>query len=1130
MKSYQLAHIQRSFTPNVFARGRDYAQRKRVLDAWCNSKDQICGTVRGSDESRYDVVITLGESGYGPVLDSTCTCSDIEQCKHGVALAIHAMTSTLVLRDQDLESPEMGRDDEGEPSAEEAELEIPIPPELTTWLDNMATSLDDRDEFDPAAKMRAFYVFDTKTAANGAEVPTVVIVTRSIVKSGQLGNQSDLKIGTITVGTLPKFLNRYDKQLVIDIDRNAVRLDWNRAEYRLDGSHGARLVEAIVQSGRSVWQRCNKTESLQMGPVRSGTAKWVEADENGSLKPEIDFGGEGGVLSVTPPWYIDTKTNQCGPLNCNLSGKTLAAFLRAAPIKPEIVPAVRARLARLGLKGSVLPKPRLTSTVRAPMPVPHLLIQFEQCNRTSHTFNEVKVSAPVAFAVLKFEYEGIAAPHDGSDIRVVKDNEILLLRRNQVAEQSALQRLERNGWSDPTYSGWDIPRERSNSLCIVPPDDFRLQYPIERVDQLRETLIPKLIEAGWEIDLDDKYRIVEDEDVEWDLGLESGSGIDWFEFQVGIRVEGKPFDLKDVLKKLFTEQSGLTSRSSRGREGAETDDMFVFDTDGRAIRLSRKRLNSILRPLVELFGGVSDWPADLRLPKAMLSEASIFEENVEDSDVTWHTTDELKGLANRLEEFDRLQPLQEPPGFKGELRGYQKEGLAWLNFLREYEFGGILADDMGLGKTVQILAFLQRERSEGRLELPTLIVAPTSTMPNWRREIERFTPELRVVTLQGAGRHGRFSELTDCDIALTTYPLLARDKDHLKKTTYHAIVLDEAQNVKNPITIAARAARELTAKYRFCMSGTPVENHLGELWSLFHFLMPGFLGTDTEFRRKFRVPIEKGGDTGARDRLARRIRPFMLRRTKDKVVKELPAKTEIIETVEFEDQQRDFYESIRLAMDEQVRRIIATQGFDRSRIQILDALLKLRQVCCDPRLVKLPSAENVTGSAKLDRLMDMLSVLIEDGRKILLFSQFTSMLNLIEERLKTAGIKWVRISGDTVDREKPVQRFQNGEVPLFLISLKAGGTGLNLTAADTVILYDPWWNPAVENQAIDRAHRIGQDKAVMVYRLVAAGTIEEKMLQMQARKGDLARSILTDDGDVIKSLTAEDLQWVLSKD
>lgn len=1128
MTPFAPSDIERSFAPTILARGSDYIRRKLVVRAWGDSNGTLYGVVRGSFSESYEVEIEVVQTGRGIYLESKCTCPYNAQCKHAVALAQYALDHALEI----IEAPE----EPAEPYLEVVtdvkadSLEIPLPHEVADWLDRIASATVDPEEFDPLAKARLFYVLNTKPAPNGAEVPTVVLTSRSILKAGEFGSQTEFKVSMVSSGNLPKYLNKYDRSLVVDIDRNAVKLDWNRAEYRLDGSHGARLLQAVIESGRCVWKEFQDDHYLKLGSSRSGTVRWMESSTKGMLQPTIDFGVTGQTLSVSPPWYVDTDSRICGPIECEYPAHMAGAFLRIGAIRPEVLPTVRTRLVQLGISGDALPKPKLKPVIRAPQPVPCLVVEFETCHRAAYSWNQPKLSAPIAFAKLSFEYEGILGPPDGSDIRVVNANEILLLRRNPVAEAAALERLERNGWMEPSYCGWEVPKDMGKALCIVPPDDYRLQYPIERIQQMRETLFPKLIGLGWKIQVEEGFRIVSDDDVEWDLGLESGSGIDWFEFQVGIRVEGKPFDLKSVLGKLFAEQAELKHRGGRSRAPHETDDMFIFDDDGRAVRLSRARLNAILRPLVELFGGVHDWPDELRLPKSMLSEASIFEETVEDADLPWRTNEEIKGLTTRLAAFDHLEPVPEPQGFIGELRGYQKEGLAWLEFLREYGFGGILADDMGLGKTVQVLAFLQKEKAAGRLIRPTLIVAPTSTMPNWRRECERFTPELRVITLQGVGRHGRFAELTDCEIALTTYPLLARDKEHLKKSKYHAIILDEAQNVKNPITIAARAARELEAHHRICMSGTPVENHLGELWSLFHFLMPGFLGTDADFKRRFRGPIEKNGDADARDRLARRIRPFMLRRTKDKVVKELPAKTEIIETVELDEQQRDLYESIRLAMDEQVQRLIAAQGFDRSRIQILDALLKLRQVCCDPRLVKLPAAEKVTESAKLDRLMDMLSVLLEDGRKVLLFSQFTSMLNLIEDRLKEAKINWVRISGDVIDRDTPVQRFQAGEVPLFLISLKAGGTGLNLTAADTVILYDPWWNPAVENQAIDRAHRIGQDKAVMVYRLVASGTIEEKMLLMQARKGDLAKSILTDDGDVIRTLTAEDLQWVLAKD
>jgi len=337
------------------------------------------------------------------------------------------------------------------------------------------------------------------------------------------------------------------------------------------------------------------------------------------------------------------------------------------------------------------------------------------------------------------------------------------------------------------------------------------------------------------------------------------------------------------------------------------------------------------------------------------------------------------------------------------------------------------------------------------------------------------------------------------------------------------LILDEAQVVKNPKAKASQIVRRIEASHRLCLSGTPMENHLGELWSLFHFLMPGFLGSEEQFKRMFRVPIERENDAVRSKALSQRVRPFMLRRTKDKVEKDLPKKTEMIRSVPLHERQRSIYEGIRLSMHQKVRKAVDAKGFARSQIMILDALLKLRQVCCDPRLLDMKNITEMHESAKLDMLMSMLPEMIEEGRKILLFSQFTSMLKLIEASLQKEGIDYVKLTGSTRNRSTPVDRFQNGEVPVFLISLKAGGVGLNLTAADTVIHYDPWWNPAAEAQATDRAHRIGQDKPVFVYRLLTEGTVEERIQLMQERKRALAQSLYGSEAKSVMKWTSDDL-------
>jgi SNF2 family DNA or RNA helicase len=405
-----------------------------------------------------------------------------------------------------------------------------------------------------------------------------------------------------------------------------------------------------------------------------------------------------------------------------------------------------------------------------------------------------------------------------------------------------------------------------------------------------------------------------------------------------------------------------------------------------------------------------------------------------------------------------------------------------MQFLREYGFAGILADDMGLGKTVQTLAHILVEKEAGRLTAPALVIAPTSLMGNWQEEAARFAPGLRVLLLQGKDRMGQFDQIAEADLVLTTYALLPRDEEKLREHDFHLVILDESHYIKNTRSKAAQSAGLLRARHRLCLSGTPLENHLGELWSQFHFLLPGLLGDEKGFNTVFRHPIERQDDPLRRALLNRRIKPFLLRRTKDSVAKELPPKTEMVRKVELTGAQRDLYETVRLAMDQKVREEIDRKGVARSQIVILEALLKLRQVCCDPRLVKSLTGkkQQAAGSAKLVDLMQMVEDLLEEKRKILVFSQFTSMLELIEEELEARDIPYALLTGDTKDRSAQVAAFQQGAVPIFLISLKAGGVGLNLTAADTVIHYDPWWNPAAENQATDRAWRIGQDKPVFV--------------------------------------------------
>ncbi len=443
-----------------------------------------------------------------------------------------------------------------------------------------------------------------------------------------------------------------------------------------------------------------------------------------------------------------------------------------------------------------------------------------------------------------------------------------------------------------------------------------------------------------------------------------------------------------------------------------------------------------------------------------------------------------------------------------------------MGSLLEAGFGGVLADDMGLGKTVQTLALLQARREAGAPG-PALLIVPTSLLHGWQTQAAQFAPDLRFVVLHGPDRAALCDAALQADLVMTTYPLLARDRDWLAAQDWPLVILDEAQTLKNPASQMAKTLREVPARGRLALTGTPLENSLQDLWTLIDWVNPGLLGDRKRFQSIFRTPIEKHGDAAAQTRLNRRLRPFMLRRTKEEVATELPPRTEILDRVDLPKSQQALYETVRSAMDARVREAVSKRGLAAARITVLDALLKLRQVCCDPALVKTEAARSVTDSAKRARLRDLLGELVAEGRRVLVFSQFVEMLRLIETDLAAAGISHLTLTGQTQNRAQVLDSFAQGQAAVFLLSLKAGGVGLTLTEADTVILYDPWWNPAVERQAMDRTHRIGQDKPVFVHRLVAAGTVEEKILDMQARKQALADALFDDSGAASESLLDE---------
>jgi SNF2 family DNA or RNA helicase len=482
-----------------------------------------------------------------------------------------------------------------------------------------------------------------------------------------------------------------------------------------------------------------------------------------------------------------------------------------------------------------------------------------------------------------------------------------------------------------------------------------------------------------------------------------------------------------------------------------------------------------------------------------------------------------------------------------------------MSFLRANGFGGILADEMGLGKTLQTLAFLRGMRNaeygtrnreaipHSALRTPHLVVCPTSLVFNWIAETQKFTPELKVIALHGASRHKLFEQVSQCDLVVTSYALIRRDWERYAGMEFDTVILDEAQHIKNRQTQNAQAVKAIRSRHRLVLTGTPLENSVLDLWSIFDFLMPGYLGSAKDFKERYEVPITRERNADAQSRLSRRLKPFILRRLKRDVAADLPAKIEQVTFCELNDEQRALYQQVMEFSRKEVLEAVGEQGFARSRLVIFNALLRLRQICCDLRLLKvsregdegsegpdespspasLPSSPSREASGKVEAFDELLQEIVDGGHRVLVFSQFVSMLSLLKERLREQEIEFCYLDGSTANRGEVVAHFQKTSTPVFLISLKAGGVGLNLTGADTVVHFDPWWNPAVEDQATDRAHRIGQTRVVTSYKLITRGTVEEKILTLQQKKRDIIKATLGEE-EFTNALSWDEIQELFS--
>lgn len=700
-------------------------------------------------------------------------------------------------------------------------------------------------------------------------------------------------------------------------------------------------------------------------------------------------------------------------------------------------------------------------------PVPVLKISYNQEK------NFINIEFKIKYGNYYF------APLSEEKSIIYEDLKIITILRDLKQEEEYERRLKNTNLKKITFS--------SGRYFV----DLESSY-IEEIYQFLENEIKQLKSEGWEIEYETKIPEFESGKINFEIKEEDSW---WFDISVKIKLGDEEVDLLPILKEILANYNVKKL----------PEIIFVKHSQNKILRIERNDIKPIIDTIFNLYRKKDT--EDLKISKA---EIHLIEDKLIDNE-------EIKKLREKLLNFNKIQKISQPKNLKAKLRDYQIEGISWINFLYEYGFNGILADDMGLGKTIQVLSFLQYLKENNRLNNPSLIVVPTTLISNWEKEIQKFTPDLKFITIYGKDRKSLIENIKDKDIVLTTYSLIQSDYELYKDKQFLYLILDESQKVKNPKTKTYKAVKEIKAQHKLALSGTPIENNLTELWGIFNILMPGFLGTHQEFSEIYKTPIEKYDDKDAKRNLSKKIKPFILRRTKKEVLKELPQKLEIVKYTKFSEKQAKLYESVKASLNKEIRELLKKQGIEKSQIHILDALLKLRQICCHPLLLKIDTKQKVKESAKLELLEDILEDLIEEDRKILIFSQFVEMLNIIEsEVLNKKGYQYLKLTGQTRGREKVIDEFKkNPDIKIFLISLKAGGVGLNLTEADTVIIYDPWWNPFAENQAVDRAYRIGQDKPVFVYKLIVENSIEEKILKLQEKKKQL-QEIYHEKADIFK--------------
>ena len=1167
MLLFTRAELVAQFTASELSKAQSI-RRAGKIKALSASEDgsRASGRVRGSHGEVYEQVMRVSRVGRALKIEGVCSCPVGFDCKHVLALMLElvdrqgkpetapekatptpkevapppislpssppSISAPLTARAPQTPSPVL-------PAISTAPFTpIELPAALQSWLENAEKTLENL----------------SKSSRNGSELHFVLGLkvsphqpTRLTLRISSARRLQDGSLGGLKPYPLPR--NLESLPIYAQQDFEVLRLisavqgagSYDGTLELTDAGLTQELLGKLLESERLHWNTL-EGDVLTKGPSQSAAPGW-HSDALGVQRPVLSFDllnvdklsvdkaleQACVALPLTPAWYVDPTHSSAGPVHTELAPALLRALWQCPPVAPGASEGLARALEQLEQNADFkFPVPTVVRTQRKKGTLERKIVFYSEVQWPHSSYGSYSSGNYGSYGNHGsagqedfLDSAEVTLSYDGQKVQSAagmapsqyKGGVLFRLERDLGAEKKAIALLESLGLRPvpKVYRNVYVPPARQGHWTLSESGgEAQRQAWLKFVAHS----LPTLREVGWDVELDDSFRFNVSTPDSWWGGIEQ-SEYDWFGLELGVMVNGEKVNLLPLLADTLRTLSPETLNEMR-----DDEQIFVPLSGGKLLALPLDRLRPLLGVLVELYGQQRG-ETKLRLNRLDAVRLAQLEAGME---LRWWGGEKLLELGRNLREFKGITVVKPSKKLKAELRPYQLEGLSWLGFLRENNLGGILADDMGLGKTLQALAHLQLEKESGRAKGPSLVVAPTSLMSNWQAEAEKFTPNLKTLVLHGKERAADFAKLSQYDVVFTTYPLALRDLTSLEKFEFHYLILDEAQNVKNSRSSTAQAISSLKARHRLCLTGTPLENHLGELWSLFHFLMPGFLGDAERFRKLYRNPIEKAGDVDRRAALAARVRPFLLRRRKQEVATELPPKTEMVVKLELEGPQRDLYETLRVSLSERVREEISKKGLERSHIMVLDALLKLRQVCCDPRLVKLTEARKVQTSAKLEWLRETLPEMVEAGRRVLIFSQFATLLGLLEETLKESDIPYSKLTGETKDRPAQIEAFQRGTNHVFLISLKAGGVGLNLTAADTVIHYDPWWNPAAENQATDRAHRIGQDKPVFVYKLIAEGSLEERILQMQQSKADLARGILEGDSIVGAKITAEDLQ------